>query len=61
MKKHLQKMLAAAAGLVPDALMTVGAAGLSHGAWLVYPPAGWIVGGGLLLTAGVLGARKKAA
>jgi hypothetical protein len=58
MKQHLQKMLAAAAGWLPDALMAVGTGSISYGAWLVYQPAGYIVGGGLVLTAGVLAARK---
>jgi len=60
MKEHLQKMLAAAAGLVPDGLMLAGAGAMSYGAGLVYQPAGWIVGGVLLLVAGVLSARKVA-
>lgn len=71
MKKHLQ-IIAARAALVlqqtaataaawrPDALMAAGAGGIAYGAWLVYAPAGYIVGGVLLLTAGVLAARKAA-
>lgn len=42
---------------LPDALMVAGAASVAFGAWLVYPPAGWIVGGVLTLAAGVLAAR----
>jgi hypothetical protein len=38
----------------PDTLMLLGAAGLSYGAWLMYAPAGFIVGGVLLLVAGYL-------
>ena len=45
-------------GWVPDALMTLGGAAVSYGAHMVYQPAGWIVGGALLLVAGVLAARK---
>lgn len=60
MKEHLQKMLAAVAGAVPDALMMAGAGGLSYGAWLVYEPAGWMVGGGLVLVAGLKMARSAA-
>ena len=37
--------------------MIGGAAGVSYGAWLIYPPAGFVVGGILLLVAGVLTAR----
>ena len=69
MKQHLQKIRAAvarglaglfkvAASWSPDALMAAGAGGISYGAWLVYQPAGFIVAGVLVLTAGVLAARK---
>lgn len=69
MKKHLQELAALAAhGLQqlaavavawrPDALMASGAGAIAYGAGQVYQPAGWIVGGVLLLTAGVLAARK---
>lgn len=57
MKKHLQKMLAAAAGSFPDALMVSGAGGVSYGAARMYEPAGWIVAGLFLLAAGWLAAR----
>lgn len=57
MKKHLQKMLAAAADHRPDGLMSVGAAAVSYGAGLVYAPAGWIVGGLFLLAVGWLDAK----
>jgi hypothetical protein len=71
MKKHLQHIAAraalglrllgtVAAGLRPDAMMACGAAGIAYGAWQMYQPAGFIVGGGLLLIAGVLAARKAA-
>jgi len=43
--------------ILPDILMLAGAAGISYGAWLVYQPAGFLVGGGLVLLAGVLCAR----
>jgi len=51
-KSLLQSML-------PDALMVAGTACVSYGAWLVYEPAGFIAGGVLLVTAGVLTARVK--
>lgn len=71
MKRHLQKLAARAAsglrGLAkvaaswsPDAMMVAGAGGISYGAWLIHEPSGFIVGGVLLLTAGVLAARKAA-
>lgn len=57
MKEHLQKMLAAAAGHMPDGLMVAGGGAVSYGAGMVYEPAGWMVGGVLLIAAGVLAAR----
>jgi hypothetical protein len=45
--------------ILPDVLMLSGACGVSYGAWLVYEPAGYLVGGVLLMTAGILGARAK--
>lgn len=57
MKEHLQKMLAAAAGAMPEAVTGAGAAAVAYGAGLVYLPAGWIVGGVLGVAAGVLMAR----
>lgn len=43
--------------LLPDVLMVAGAAVISYGAWLIYPPAGFLVGGGFALVAGILAAR----
>lgn len=48
MKKH-----------IPDALMIVGAASASYGAYLAWPPAGAIVGGILLIVAGIMIARSS--
>lgn len=45
----------------PDSLLLAGAGCVSYGAWLIYPPAGFIVGGLLLLVGGYLGAGKAAA
>lgn len=45
----------------PDTLLMAGAGCVSYGAWLIYPPAGFIVGGLLLLVGGYLGAGKAAA
>ena len=42
---------------LPDALMVGGAGGISYGAWLVYGPAGYVVGGLFALAAGVVLAR----
>lgn len=38
-------------GLLRDLTGLAGAASVAYGAWQVYPPAGWIVGGGLALIA----------
>ena len=47
MKKH-----------IPDALLIAGAGLISFGAWLVYQPAGFMVGGLMVLVAGVITSRK---
>lgn len=39
--------------LLPDVLLLAGAAGLIYGAWLVYAPAGYIVGGVIAIVAGL--------
>lgn len=51
MKKHIVEH-------IPDALLVAGAAMLSYGAWLVYAPAGFLVGGSLMLGGGYLIARS---
>lgn len=43
---------------VPDLLIGSGGALIAYGAWLIYPAAGFIVGGGMLLGLGVIGARR---
>jgi len=57
MKKHLQRIAATAAEWMPDALMAGGAGAVAYGAGLIYPPAGWMVGGVLAIAGGVLLAR----
>lgn len=44
--------------LTPDVLMIAGAGAIAYGAWLLHPAAGFVVGGGFTLAAGVLGARS---
>lgn len=39
--------------LLPDVLLVAGAAGIGYGAWLIFPPAGYIVGGALAIIAGL--------
>lgn len=38
---------------IPDALLIAGAASLSYGAWLVFPPAGFMVAGLLAIITGI--------
>lgn len=56
--------LAAIAGALPGLALDLagvgGAASVTYGAWLVYPPAGFIVGGILALAATWLLARRGA-
>ena len=40
------------ARIVPDVLLIAGAAIVSFGAWLAWPPLGFVVGGFLILAAG---------
>lgn len=49
---------AAVNGYVADAAALVGSALVSYGAWCIYEPAGFIVGGLLLLALAVAGARS---
>lgn len=42
---------------VRDAAAAIGVALVSYGAWLVYPPAGFIAGGSLLVAAAALASR----
>jgi hypothetical protein len=44
--------------LTTDLMIVVGFGGISYGTWSIYPPAAFVVGGVLLLVAGVLGARR---
>jgi len=49
-KKHM-------AGLLQDGLMLCGIGAIAYGAWLIYVPAGWIVGGLMAAAVGFLWAR----
>ena len=44
--------------LVPDTLLVFGAAILSYGAWLAWPPAGYITAGILSILGGIMAARS---
>lgn len=65
MKERLQKiarqLAAVAVGWRADALMVAGAGSMSYGAWLAWAPAGFLVGGVLLIVAGLLAARAGGA
>lgn len=57
LRARLAELRAAAGANVPDMLMAAGAALISYGVWAIYPPAGFITGGVLLLVAGVIASR----
>lgn len=57
LRQRLAPVHAFALASIPDALLIAGAASVAYGAWLIYPPAGFIVGGLILLIAGVLASR----
>jgi hypothetical protein len=48
-------------GLACDVAGYAGASAIAYGAWLVYPPAGFLVGGALLIVGAMLYGRKFAA
>lgn len=47
------------AAALSDLCALAGAGLVSYGAWLVYEPTGFIVGGAILLGVGVVGALRK--
>lgn len=49
-----------ASAAATDLAVVAGASMLSYGAWMVYEPAGFIVGGAMLLAAGLIGALRRA-
>lgn len=59
LRTRLPSVQAFALANVPDLLMLSGATSLAYGAWLIYPPAGFLVAGLLLLVAGVLASRSS--
>jgi hypothetical protein len=58
--KSLAHAAAAVARQAPDLLALGGAGAISYGAGLIYEPAGYIVGGVMALSIGVLAARRTA-
>ena len=59
---HLHRGLRVAARVVPDLLRDLaglaGVAAIGYGAWLAWPPAGFMVGGALVLAGVLLSARQ---
>ena len=51
--------LEAKIGAIRLGLVAVGGGCMSVGAWMAYPPAGWIVGGLLLFSLGMIGALRE--
>ena len=51
--ERLGAAASAIGGWFPDLLIAGGAVGVAYGAWLVYQPAGFIVGGALALAGGL--------
>lgn len=39
--------------LLPDMLLVAGSASIAYGAWIAYPPAGYIIGGAFAIAAGM--------
>jgi hypothetical protein len=56
-KDKLKIAATEAASWLPDALILAGTSGVAYGAWLVYAPAGFIVGGLFALAGGWLLAK----
>ena len=56
-KDKLLAAVGATRSILPDVLMISGAGAISAGAGMVYPPAGWVVGGILAIVGGWLMAR----
>jgi len=57
MLEAIKKLAVKLGGWTPDALMVCGGVGVAFGAGLIYPPAGYIVGGLMLMGAGYLTAK----
>ena len=46
--------------LIPDVLAVAGAFFIGFGAWVIYPPAGWIVAGAELIAGAVIWSKGGA-
>lgn len=58
MGKRLSKVLSVLPGTMCDAAGFCGAASVAYGSWLIYQPAGFLVGGVLLIVGGILFGRR---
>lgn len=56
----VRRMIGALGGYVTDVAAIAGVGAITYGFWLIYHPAGWIVGGSLALAGAWLAARKAA-
>lgn len=54
LQRGAAEVRAALVRIAPDLLLVGGATAISYGAWMIYPPAGFIVGGLLSISGGVL-------
>lgn len=54
---QLSRLASSCVGYRPDALMLAGAGAVAYGAWLIYSPAGWIIGGGFAMLVGWLDSK----
>lgn len=58
MGKRLSRALSVLPGMLCDAAGFCGAGSVAYGSWLVYQPAGFLVGGALLIVGGVLFGKR---
>ena len=59
LKSFCRAVVAVAPVLARDAVGISGAAMIAYGASMIYPPAGWIVGGVMLLVSAWLSAKAR--
>lgn len=59
MAEEAGRRVASIAAMASDLGAIAGAGSVAYGAWLIYPPAGFIVGGSILLTVGIAGAMLR--
>jgi len=57
LRRALRAIVSALPAMARDLVGIAGAGLISYGAWLAYPPAGFVIGGALMVMAAVLMAR----